>query len=304
MGIAGWIIFNAFILLVLALDLFVFHKKGHAVSFKEALIWSAIWVALSLAFNAYIWFAMGREAGISFFTGYLIEKSLSIDNLFVFLLIFEYFHTPESSLHKVLFWGILGAIVARAVFILLGVAVIQKFHPIIYLFGLFLVFTGIKLGLNKNKKIHPEKNLLLRFFRRYVPMTQDYENDRFFVVRNGSFFATPLAIVLLSIETTDIIFAVDSIPAILAITLDPFIVFTSNIFAILGLRSLFFVLAGSLKLFRYLHYGIAAVLVFVGIKMLVSDILKISPLIALGIVFIILFATILASLLIKREKIN
>ena len=296
MGITGWIIFNVLILCILALDLFVFHRKSHIVSLKEALIWCGIWMILALFFNVYIYFSMGRDAAVNFLTGYLIEKSLSVDNLFVFLLIFNYFHTPESSLHKVLFWGILGAILSRAIFILLGVTIVQKFHPIIYLFGIFLVITGIRLSFGK-KRVRPEKNILLKLSRYFMPMTQDYEQDRFFILRRSQIFATPLWIVLLSIETTDIIFAIDSIPAILAITLDPFIVYTSNIFAILGLRSLFFLLKGFLQLFRHIHYGISLILVFVGIKMLLSDFLNISPYTALGIVFFILLISVLASLL-------
>lgn len=301
MHLAGWIFFSALIIIMLGLDLFVFHKKGHAVSMKEAAIWSAFWIFLALGFNVYIWFYMGQEAGINFFTGYLIEKSLSVDNLFVFVLIFTYFHTPEIALHKVLFWGVLGAIITRGLFIFLGLAIIQVFHPILYLFGLFLIITGVKLFFQKDKKLHPEKNPIIKLFYRFFPMTQDYVGDHFFVRKNSKLFATPLAVVLIVIETTDVVFAVDSIPAIFAITLDPFIVFTSNIFAILGLRSLFFLLAGSLKLFKYLHYGIALILVVVGIKMLIADVIKIPPLIALGVVFIILIVTILFSLLLKKK---
>jgi tellurite resistance protein TerC len=300
--IANWIIFNLIVLSILALDLFVFHKKARVVAFQEALTWSGIWIALALVFNVYIYFAMGKEPALNFLTGYLIEKALSVDNLFVFLLIFNYFQTPETSLHKVLFWGILGAIVTRALFILLGITLVSKFHPIIYLFGIFLVITGIRLGVEKEKKIRPEKNFLLKLSRFFLPVTDHYMEDRFFVRINSRLFATPLWIVLLSIETTDIIFSIDSIPAILAITYDPFIVYTSNICAILGLRSLFFLLARSLQIFHYLHYGISVILVFVGIKMLLSDILKISPLIALGIVFAILFISILASVLIGKGR--
>jgi tellurite resistance protein TerC len=274
------------------------------ISFKEALTWSGIWIALALLFNLYLYFTMGSEAAVNFLTGYLIEKTLSVDNLFVFLFIFDYFQTPESSLHKVLFWGVFGAIFTRALFILLGVTLVSYFHPIIYLFGLFLVVTGIRLGFGKTKKIDPENNFLLKLSRRFLPVTQEYSEDRFFIRKNSQIFATPLWIVLLSIEATDIIFAIDSIPAILAITYDPFIIYTSNIFAILGLRSLYFLLAGSLKLFRHLHYGISVILVFVGMKMLLSDILKIPPWIALGVICAILVITILASILIKRKKEN
>lgn len=288
--------FNIFIIVALVLDLLVFRRKAHVVGFKEALGWSGIWISLALLFNIYVYYALGKEAAVNFFTGYLIEKSLSVDNLFVFLLIFEYFRTPETSLHKVLFWGICGAIISRGVFIFLGVTLVHFFHPIIYIFGLFLIFSGIKLGFEKEKKIHPEKNLIIRAFRYFFSMTPRYVQDRFFVVRQGRLVATPLILVLISIETADIIFAVDSIPAILAITLDPFIVYTSNIFAILGLRALFFVLMGAMKAFQYLHYGIAAILIFVGVKMLLSHFFPISSLVSLGIIFIILVIAITASL--------
>lgn len=299
--IAAWIFFNIIVLSILAIDLFVFHKKAHAVTYKEAFIWSCVWILLAFAFNVYIYFFMGKEHAINFLTGYLIEKSLSVDNLFVFLMIFEYFQTPETSLHKVLFWGILGAIVTRALFILLGITLVQKFHSIIYIFGIFLIITGLRLIFKKTEKIDPEKNWLLKLSRFFMPVTQDYQEDHFFVKKNGRLFTTPLWIVLLSIETTDVIFALDSIPAILAITYDPFIVYTSNIFAILGLRALFFLLAKSLRLFHYLHYGISAVLIFVGIKMLLSGMLKISPLIALSVVFGVIALTIIGSVIFKNK---
>lgn len=297
----AWIIFSVCILTLLALDLFVFHKNAHVVAFKEAAIWSAVWIGVALVFNVYVYYLMGREAAINFLTGYLIEKSLSVDNLFVFILIFNYFQTPSTSLHKVLFWGILGAIVTRALFILLGLSLVQAFHPIIYLFGLFLIFTGIKLGFQKDKEIHLEKNWMLRFVKRLLPMTQEYTVDHFWIRKGGRVLFTPLFLVLLVIESTDIIFAIDSIPAILAITYDPFIVFTSNIFAVLGLRSLFFLLSGSLQLFRFLHYGISTILVFVGFKMLTSSLWPIPPFVALGVIAIILVVTILASILIKKN---
>lgn len=302
MTILGWVIFNIVVLSILALDLLVFHKRSHVVSFKEALTWSGVWIVLALLFNVYIYFAIGKVSAINFLTGYLIEKTLSIDNLFVFLLIFNYFQTPESSMHKVLFWGILGAIVTRALFIFLGVTLVSKFHPIIYVFGVFLIISGIKLGFEKNKKIHPEKNLLLKLSRYFLPVTKEYVNDHFFVKIDTRLFATPLWVVLLSIETTDIIFAIDSIPAILAITYDPFIVYTSNIFAILGLRALFFLLSGSLKLFKYLHYGICAILVFVGLKMLFSDLFYIPPLIAFAIVFLFITLAIVSSIFLQRKN--
>jgi tellurite resistance protein TerC len=290
-----WILFGLLILSILILDLFVFHRKARTVSFKESLIWSIVWIGLALLFNIFVYFQIGKIAAINFLTGYLVEKSLSVDNLFVFVLIFEYFRTPSTSLHKVLFWGVLGAIIARAIFILLGLKIVQMFHPIIYIFGLFLIFSGIRLLLRKGKEIHPERNPVLKAVGYFFPFTTEYVEDRFFVKKNSRIVLTPLFLVLLSIETADIIFAVDSIPAILAITLDPFIVFTSNIFAILGLRSLFFLLAGFLNWFRFLHYGVSSILVFIGFKMVLSDILKISSIITLSMVFAILLLSILAS---------
>lgn len=300
--VIGWFLFTIIVLSVLVLDLLIFHKRAHTVSFKEALAWSGVWIALALLFDVYIYYALGRESALNFLTGYLIEKTLSVDNLFVFLLIFTYFQTPDTSLHKVLFWGIFGAILFRVIFIFLGITLIMKFHFLVYLFGLFLVITGIKFALEKTKKIDPNKNWILKLSRYFIPVTPHYSDDHFFVRKGARYFATPLWIVLLSIETTDIVFAVDSIPAILAITFDPFLVITSNIFAILGLRTLFFVLAGSLKLFRFLHYGIALILVFVGLKMVFSDFVHVGPLIALGCIFFILLIAILASILLKKEK--
>lgn len=297
-----WILFNAFILLMLALDLFVFHRKAHPVTWKEALGWSLFWIALALLFNLYIYYTQGATSGLNFLTGYLIEKSLSIDNLFVFLLIFKYFQTPTSSLHKVLFWGVLGAILLRALFIWLGITLITHFSWIVYLFGAFLMVSGIKLAVEKETKLEPEKNLLLKLASRLFPLSKEYENDRFFVLKQGKRYATPLLFVLLSIETSDLIFAVDSIPAILAITYDPFIVYTSNIFAILGLRSLFFVLQRMLGLFHYLHYGLSLILLFIGFKMLVSNYLEIPTLLALGVVFLILLISVTLSLLFPRKN--
>lgn len=290
-----WIFFNVFVLAMLAVDLFV-HRHAKSISIKEASLWSLFWISLALLFNVYIYYARGSPQAVDFLTGYLIEKALSVDNLFVFLLIFKYFRTPKSSEHKVLFWGVLGAIIMRAIFIWLGIALITKFHWIIYLFGAFLVYTGIKLGVEKDKEIDPEQNIVLRIFRRLLPVTKEYINDKFLVVKNSKYFATPLLVVLVSIETTDLIFAVDSIPAILAITTDPFIVYTSNICAILGLRSLFFVLSHVMGLFSYLHYALSLILTFIGIKMLFSDIIKIPTGITLGIVFMILLTSVIASI--------
>ena len=281
---------------MLVLDLGVFHRRTHVVKFREALLWSAMWIALAAIFAVIVYFWHGRVPAVEFVTGYVIELSLSVDNLFVFLLIFRYFQVPTVHQHKVLFWGILGALVMRAVFILAGVGLIRQFHWIIYIFGALLVYSGIKLFRQENAEIHPEKNPLLRLFRRWIPVTKDYEGAKFFVRRPG-LYATPLFIVLLVVETTDVLFAVDSIPAILAITLDAFIVYTSNVFAILGLRSMYFALAGMMELFHYLHYGLSLVLIFVGGKMLVSHYYQIPTEIALGIVAGILIMSVVASML-------
>ena len=299
-GLLPWIIFGSAVLGLLALDLGVFHRKSHEVKIKEALIWSAVWITLALLFNVFVYFTRGSGPALEFLTGYLIEEALSVDNLFVFLLVFSYFRVPANVQHKVLFWGILGALVMRAMFIVAGIALIEKFHWIIYVFGAFLIFTGIKMVTDQGKEIHPEKNFVLKLFRRLMPVTATYEGDRFFVVKGARRFATPLFVVLLMVETTDLIFAVDSIPAILAITRDPFIVYTSNVFAILGLRSLFFALAGLMQLFRYLNYGLCFILVFVGLKMLTIDFYKIPIVAALGVIIGILAASIIASIL-KRD---
>jgi tellurite resistance protein TerC len=296
-----WVVFNVFLLGMLTLDLGVFHRKIHVIKIKEAMVWSGIWIILALLFNLGIYFWRGPETALEFLTGYLIEKSLSVDNIFVFLLIFSYFNVPSLYQHKVLFWGILGALIMRAVFIATGITLIEKFHWVIYIFGFFLILTGIKMALQKDKKIHPERNLILRLFRRWVPVTEDYVGDRFFIKRAKQYLATPLFIVLLVIETTDVIFAVDSIPAIFAVTLNPFIVYTSNVFAILGLRALYFAVAGMIGQFHHLHYGLSAVLVFVGIKMLLADIYKIPVSIALSGVAGILVVSVIASVFEKRK---
>lgn len=266
----GWILFHVFVLVMLGLDLGIFHRQAHVVRVREALIWSAVWIALATAFGILIYFSHGSKESLDFFAGYLIEKSLSIDNLFVFLLIFHYFRVPANYQHKILFWGILGALVMRAVFIAAGIALLHHFSWTIYIFGGFLIYTGFKLFFEKDKEIEPEKNPVLRVFRRLMPTKSQYFDDHFFVREQGTLYATPLFVVLVVIETTDVIFAVDSIPAILAITDDAFIVYTSNVFAILGLRSLYFALAGMMRLFHYLHYGLALILIFVGAKMLLG----------------------------------
>jgi tellurite resistance protein TerC len=289
-----WVLFNVFVVVMLVLDLGVFHRRAHSVKFREALAWSIMWIALAGVFAVLVYFWHGRGATLEFVTGYVIELSLSVDNLFVFLLIFRYFHVPPVHQHKVLFWGILGALVMRGIFILLGVGLIRRFEWIIYFFGALLVYSGIKLFRQEEMEIHPEKNPVLRVFRRWMPVTENYEGGKFFVRRPG-LYATPLLIVLLVVETTDLLFAVDSIPAILAITLDAFIVYTSNVFAILGLRSMYFALAGMMEVFHYLHYGLSIVLIFVGAKMLVSHYYHMPTELALGVVAGVLLISVLAS---------
>lgn len=297
-----WILFNLFVLVMLALDLGVFHRKAHVVRLKEALGWSVVWICLALLFNLLIYFWLGQETALQFLAGYVIEKSLSVDNLFVFLLIFSYFSVPSIYQHKILFWGILGALIMRAIFIAAGITLIEKFHWMIYLFGGFLIITGIKMAFQKDKELHPEANPVLRLFRRFVPVTSEYHESRFWVIKDGKRWATPLFVVLLLVETTDVIFAVDSIPAILAVTRDPFIVYTSNVFAILGLRALYFALAGIMQLFHYLHYGLSLILVFVGTKMLISDIYKVPIGIALAVIAGILIVSVVASILRPRPE--
>ena len=292
-----WVLFNLFIFGMLALDLGVFHRKAHEIKFKEALRGAAAWVGLALLFNVLVYFWKGREAALSFLTGYLIEESLSVDNLFVFLLIFNYFRVPAHDQHRVLFWGILGAVLMRALFVVGGITLIRQFHWMIYLFGAFLILTGVKLIAEKEREIRPDKNPVLKVFRRLMPVTERYEGSRFFIKKEKVLYATPLLVVLLIVETMDVVFAVDSIPAILSITLDTFIVYTSNIFAILGLRSLYFALAGLMKLFHRLNYGISIILIFVGVKMLIGDFYKIPVGIALGVVAGILALSIAASIL-------
>ena len=297
-----WVVFNVFVLGILAVDLLVLHRKAHTVSLREALAWSCIWVSLALAFGVGIYFFQGGEKALEFLTGYVIEWSLSVDNLFVFLVIFSYFSVPPIYQHRVLFWGILGALVLRALFIATGTALLANFHWMIYVFGAFLIFTGIKLLFVGEEKIEPEKNPAVRLVRRFIKITPEYQGQRFFVRKDGKLWATPLFLVLVVVETTDVIFAVDSIPAIFGITLDPFIVYTSNVFAILGLRALFFLLAGVMEMFRYLRVGLSFVLCFVGAKMLVAEFYKIPIGISLGVVGGILLISILASMLKQRQE--
>lgn len=296
MSVLAWVGFILFILVMLALDLLVFHRKAHEIRLKEALIWSGVWIALALIFNVGVYFWLGRQQALEFLTGYVLEKSLSVDNLFVFLVIFSYFKVPLKYQHEVLFWGILGALLMRAAFIVGGLALLERFHWVIYVFGAFLVFTGIKMFFSKEKEVHPEKNPVIRIVNKVLPVTKEYVNGKFFVFSSGALMATPLFVVLLLIETTDVIFAFDSIPAILAITHKPFIVYSSNVFAILGLRALYFALSGMMQFFHYLQYGLSVILVFVGVKMLVSEHYKIPVGISLSVILLILIVSILASL--------
>jgi tellurite resistance protein TerC len=296
-----WVLFNLFVLAVLAVDLWVFHRPAHAVKFREAVIWSVGWMLLAAAFAALVYFWRGRETAVEFTTGYVIELSLSVDNLFIFLLIFRYFRVPPDYQHKVLFWGIAGALVMRGIFILVGIGLIQRFHWIIFVFGAFLVYSGVRLLGKKEVGVDPEKNPMVRGFRRVIPVTDDYQGDRF-LVRRAGLYATPLLVVLIVVETTDLLFATDSIPAVLAITLKPFVVYTSNVFAILGLRSLYFVLAGMMDVFHYLHYGLAVVLIFIGGKMLASDYYQIPTVWALGAVAGVLTIAMAAS--VARPKVR
>ncbi len=296
-----WVAFNLFVLGMLALDLGVLHRRAHAVSLKEAAAWSVVWIALALAFNIGIFFWRGSETALEFLAGYLIEKSLSVDNIFVFVLLFAAFGVPATSQHRVLFWGVLGALVMRGVLILVGSMLLENFHWIIYVFGAFLVLTGIRMASHDTSEQHPENNRLLGFFRRILPLTHEYDHDRFFVRRAGKLLATPLFLVLIAVESTDLLFAVDSIPAVFAVTNDPFIVYTSNVFAILGLRALYFVFASVVAQFHYLRHGLSVVLVFVGAKMLLADIVKIPIGVSLSVIAVILAAAMIASYLRARR---
>lgn len=300
-----WTGFNLFVLGMLALDLGVFHKKSHTVTVREALIWTGVWITLSLLFNLFIYYYFNEEKAFEFFTGYLIEKSLSVDNIFVIILIFSYFRVPDEYQHKVLFWGILGALVMRVIFILSGIELIHRFHWLIYIFGGFLIFTGVKMLLSDDSKIDPEKNPLIKLAKKLFAITKNFEGDKFFIKRDNRTWATPLFLVVILIEATDLIFAVDSIPAILAISDDPFIVYTSNVFAILGLRSLYFALSGIEKYFHYLKFGLSAILVFVGVKMCIVDFYKIPTGVSLiVIVLILVIAMSLSVLFPKKEKMD
>ncbi|MGC2197882.1 MAG: TerC family protein [Terriglobales bacterium] len=295
-----WILFNLFVLTMLVLDLGVFNRRAHSVSFREALGWSGMWMALAAGFAVLVYFWHGRAASLEFATGYLIELSLSVDNLFVFLVIFRFFRVPADLQHRVLFWGILGALITRGAFILAGVSLIRRFDWLIYVFGALLVYSGIKLLRQGDQEVDPERNPVLKIFRRWMPVTDDYVGNSFWV-RQPGLYATPLVVVLLVVETTDIVFAVDSIPAVLAITLNAFIVYTSNVFAIIGLRSMYFAVAGMMDLFEYLHYGLSVVLMLIGAKMLVSHYVTVPTVVALGTVAGVIALSVLASVIFPKK---
>ncbi len=309
-----WLVFNVFVLAMLALDLGVFNRKAHVVRFREAIAWTLVWISLAGVFAVLLYYfghlmtghaeRPNRVLSLEFITAYLIEESLSVDNLFVFLLLFRYFKVPDQYQHKVLFWGIVGALVMRLVFIVAGVTLINRFHWIIYVFGAFLVYTGFKLFGQQEGDSDPGKNPVVRFSRKYLRVTDEYVGGKFIVLREGRRYLTPLALVLLVVETTDVVFAADSIPAVLAITRDPFIVYTSNVFAILGLRSLYFALAGMMELFHLLHYGLAIILVFIGTKMLVSHYYEVPIVIALGVVVLVLAGSVGLSVVFPKKSTN
>ena len=301
-----WVGFNAFVLAMLAVDLLVFHREAHEIRVREAATWSVVWVALALLFGGGVYQFMGREAGLEYFTGYVIEKALSVDNIFVFVLIFSFFRVPAQYQHRVLFWGILGALLMRGAMIGAGAYLIAQFHWVIYLFGAFLVFTGIRMALHDEHDLDPESSIAIRAIRRIVPVTSAYHGQKFFVReqtdRGLRLAATPLFVVLVLVETTDLIFAVDSIPAIFAVTQEPFIVYSSNVFAILGLRALYFLLADVIHRFHYLKVGLSVVLMFVGVKMLLADVYKVPVGISLLVIVAVLGIATVASLLWPRDK--
>ncbi|HEX4923944.1 MAG TPA: TerC family protein [Bdellovibrionales bacterium] len=293
----NWIGFAVLVVVALVLDLGVFQRKSHKMKLKEAALFSLFWVSLGLIFNVWVYYSRGGEPAMTFLTAYLVELSLSVDNLFVFLMLFSYFKVPEKLQHRVLFWGIIGAVVMRAIFIVAGIALINKFHWLLYVLGGFLVFVGIRMMFKSDEDVHPENNPMLILLRKVVPVTPDYREGKFIVHEEGKWWVTPLFVVLIAVETTDVIFAVDSIPAVLAISLDPYIVFTSNIFAILGLRSFFFLLSGIMPFFHYLHYGVSAILIFIGIKMLGSSYFHVPIAITLSLMATLIFGSVALSLL-------
>jgi tellurite resistance protein TerC len=299
-----WILFNVFALGMLVLDLLVFHRRSRVVRSREALAWSAMWIALAAAFAGLLFYWQGRQIALEFVTGYVLELSLSVDNLFLFLVIFRYFSVPEQHQRKVLFWGILGALLMRGVFILAGVGLIERFHWVLYLFGALLIYSGIRLEFSGEHQVNPAKNPVVRTLRRLIPVTDDFQGSRFFVrgwKGNPGLYATPLLVVLAVIETTDLLFAVDSIPAVLAVTLNAFIVYTSNVFAILGLRSMYFAISRLMKVFRFLHTGLALILVLVGLKMIAADYFRVPTVLTLSVIALVLLLSIAASLAFREN---
>jgi tellurite resistance protein TerC len=298
-----WIVFCLTVLILLALDLGVFHRKSQQIGVKEAMIWSIIWIAVAAVFDVLVYFWHGQETAVEFAAAYIVERTLSVDNLFVFLLIFSYFKVPAHYHYRVLFWGILAALVLRAMFIVSGIALIQTFHWVIYLFGAFLIFTGIKIALKKDDDVEDmSQNPVLGLCKRFIPTQEKYDGDKFFSHMDGRMLATPLFLVLVVVETSDLIFALDSVPAVLAITIDPFVAYSSNIFAVLGLRALYFALAGCMLMFRYLNSGITIILIFVGAKMLVSGFYEVPVSLALGVIALVLTASVVLSLLWPEDK--
>jgi tellurite resistance protein TerC len=298
------VLFNIFVITMLVLDLGIIQRKAHFPSLKEAIAWTLFWITLAILFCLFIYSTHGSQKGLEFLAGYIVEEALSVDNVFVFVIIFTYFAVPREVQHKVLFWGILGAIIFRAAFILAGAALVAKFHWILYLLGVFLLFTAVKLMFQGEAEVHPEKNPLIRFARKYLPVTENYVGSKFFLKNHGKIYATPLFLVLLMIESTDIAFATDSIPAIFAITQDTFIIYTSNICAILGLRALYFVVAGFMKQFKYLRYGLSLVLAFIGMKMLIEPFIHIPIILSLVIIFSVISGSIIISILHQPDKKN
>lgn len=298
----GWIVFAIAVFVSLFLDLFVFHRNPHKVSLKEALLLSFFWIGLGLGFGVYVFLSKGNTAGIEYLTGYLLEKSLSIDNIFVFVLIFSYFQVPEELKHKVLFYGVLGAIVFRGIFIFAGLELVQKFHWITYIFGIILIISAVKLLTTEEKKFEPEKSIVMKITKKFFKVSNDYDGDKFFTKIDQKTYITPLFLALIFVELSDIMFAIDSVPAILAISKDQFVVYTSNIFAILGLRSLYFATSGVLSLFRYLHYGLSFILGFIGLKMLMAGFYKIPVLVSLSVIVSAVIVSILASLVVGKDR--
>lgn len=307
--ISWWIAFNAFVIFMLALDLGVFNRKAHVVKLKEALGWTAVWIVIAMIFNVWVWKTLGADLGQKFLAGYILEKSLSVDNVFVFAVIFSFFRVPREYQHKVLFWGIFGALVLRAGMIFGGVALIEKFDWIMYVFAALLIYTGVKMFSHDENSVDPSKNIAVKLLRKAMPMTSDYRGQKFLVRENGRLMATPLLAVLLCVEVTDVVFAVDSIPAIFGITTDPFIVYTSNVFAILGLRALYFAIAGILPYFHFLKYGLGVILVFVGVKMVVNHLyhsevwtgFKIETNVSLAVIGSVLAISTIASVIHRRS---